>query len=140
MVQDELACDRIESWGEWNFMAKGVPVEKESYEGLEYDVVSVDLENRRIQADIIGYDQELKDVVQDAVRGLENEYGYLVSNVSDRMTAEENFPPKNLDGEVFWEEDEAWMLNTSEFQTVSEGLFGYDVLSRGYEQITAERC
>ena len=140
MVRDELACNRIESWGEWNFMAKGVPVEKEDYEGLEYDVVSIDLENRRIQADIVGYDQGLKNVVRDAVGGLENEYGYLAPNVSNRVTAEEDFSPENLDGEVFWEEDEAWMIRTSEFQAVSEGLFGYDILSRGYDRIEAGRC
>lgn len=140
MVRDELACNRIESWGEWSFMAKGVPVEKENYEGLEYDVVSIDLENRRIQADIIGYDQSLKNLVHEAVGGLEKEYGYTAPNVSRRMKSEKDFPPDNLEGEVFWQEDEAWMLRTSEFQNVSEGLFGYDILSRGYDRIDAEEC
>lgn len=141
MIRDELTCNKIESWGEWNFLAKGMPVEKEGYEqDLVYDLVAVDLENRRIQADIIGYDSRINELMRESVGNLENDYGYLTPNVSGRMAYERGFHPPELEGSVFWEDDEAWMLRTSEFESVSNEIFGYDVLSRDYERIQADDC
>lgn len=144
MIMDELACNKIDSWGEWNFLAKGVPVERQGYEDLEYDLLVVDLENRRIQADTVGYSTWVQGLVGEAVENLENEYGYLTSSVSTKMAQEEGFEPARLGEEgnpqVFWSEDEEWMLRTSEFESVSQELFGYDILSQGYDRIDQELC
>jgi hypothetical protein len=144
MVRDELACNKIDTWEEWNFLAKDVPVEKEGYEDLNYDILVVDLENRRIQADTLGYPTRIGDLVSEAVGNLENRYGYMTPTVSVKMAHDDDFDSPNLgepgEPQVFWEEEEEWMLRTSEFDSVSDELFGYDVLSRGYDRIDAERC
>ncbi len=134
-IRDELAANKISSWGEWNFLAKGVPVEKDSVERTEYDVLAVDLENRRIQADIIGYDSQVQELMQEAVSSLENQYGYLTPRVSNRMVQEDDFDPEVLEGEVYWTDEDDWMLRTSEFDSVSREVFGYDILSRNYDRI-----
>ncbi|MFB6242271.1 MAG: hypothetical protein ABEJ36_05745 [Candidatus Nanosalina sp.] len=144
MVRDELACNKIESWGEWNFLAKDVPVDKQGYEDLSYDILVVDLENRRIQADTFGYPTRVSDLVSEAVDNLENQYGYLTPSVSVEMAHDDDFYSPRLgdpgEPQVFWSDDEEWMLRTSEFDSVSRELFGYDVLSRGYDRIDAESC
>ena len=135
-IRDELASNKISSWGEWNFLAKGVPAERETAgDSLEYDVLAVDLENRRIQADIIGYDSRVQDLMQEAVSNLENQYGYLTPRVSNRMVQEDGFDPEVLEGELYWTDEDDWMLRTSEFDSVSREVFGYDILSRNYDRI-----
>lgn len=135
-IRDELAANKIDSWGEWNFLAKGVPVERETAgDGLTYDVLAVDLENRRIQADTIGYNSRVQEMVQEAVSNLENQYGYLTPRVSNRMVQEDDFDPEVLEGELYWADEEEWMLGTSEFESVSREVFGYDVFSKGYDRI-----
>ncbi len=134
MMQDEITLDRIQSWGEWNFLAKDVPVELEDFPEASYDVVTVDLENRRIQADIIGYDADVKEILQRTVNELDNEYGYIAPNISGRVRRGDDFPPKPVDGRTFWIDEEAWMLETSEFQEVTDKLFGYNPCGR-YDRI-----
>lgn len=137
MIQDEITMDRIQSWGEWNFLAKGVPVGHEEFPEASYDVVTVDLENRRIHADIIGYDSDIKEILHRTVNELENEYGYMAPNVSTSVAGREEFPPPSLEGNTYWTEDEAWMLETQEFQDVADSLFGYNPRHR-YSLIDTE--
>jgi hypothetical protein len=144
MVRDELVCNKIDTWEEWNFLAKDAPVDKEGYEDLNYDILVVDLENRRVQADTFGYPTRVSDLVGEAVESLENQYGYLTPSVSVNMAHDDDFDSPRLgepgEPQVFWEQDDEWMLRTSEFDSVSHELFGYDVLSRGYDRIDGETC
>lgn len=135
MMIDELVRDRLNTWAEWDFLAKDVPVEKNNFQDEVYDVLTVDLENRRIQADIIGYSNKMSELVHEAVGSLDKEYGYAVPSVSQRMTFQEDFPSESFEGRIFWDEADEWKLETTEFQNVSQALFGYDVLEQGYSQI-----
>lgn len=137
MVRDQLVIDRIESWGEWDFLARDVPVEKEGFE-VFYDVITLDMENRRIQADIIGYNNAVERNIQHAVEALENDYGYLVPHLSSEDVFESDFPPPEVGGAVYWTETDSWKLDTSEFEALSDNLFGYDILSRDYGRIDPE--
>lgn len=137
MIRDQLVLDRMETWGEWDFLARDVPVEKDDLEA-SYDVLTIDLDNRRIQADIIGYDSQVKDLIHQAVEGLENDYGYLVSNLTSDDFFGRDFPPEKVEGSLYWIEEDRWKLDTTEFGDLTDNLFGYDVLSRDYEKISRE--
>ena len=137
MMQDQLVLDRMESWGEWDFLAKDVPVEKDDIQA-SYDVLTIDLDNRRIQADVIGYDNVLERVVHDAVEAMENDYGYIVPHLASENIFGGDFPPQQVKGNLYWTEEDSWKLETSEFDSLSDNLFGYDILSRDYQRISPD--
>ena len=137
MVRDQLVIDRIESWGEWDFLARNALIERDDFDSF-YDVITVDLENRRIQADIIGYDNDIERHIQQAVDGLENEYGYMIPHLASEDAFGSDFPPKKIEGDLYWIENDEWKLQTSEFKDLSDNLFGYDILSRDYQRISPD--
>ena len=135
MIMDQLVLDRLETWGEWDFLVRDVPVEKEGLD-TSYDVLTIDMENRRIQADVIGYDRTVEESIQNAVKGLENEYGYIVPHLTSEDVFSNDFPPLQVEGDFYWRDTDSWKLDTSEFDALCDNLFGYDILSRDYERIS----
>ena len=135
MVMDQLVLDRLETWGEWDFLARDVPVERDGFD-TSYDVLTVDMENRRIQVDIIGYDNLVKESIKEALEGLENDYGYIAPNMTSEDVFSNDFPPRQVEGDLYWQDGDAWKIDTSEFDDLCDNLFGYDILSRDYERIS----
>lgn len=131
---DRLVEDKFRSSGDWDFLARDVPIEREEYEISGYDLVSLDLQNRRIMVEVIGYDPQMQEFLTSAVSDLEETYGYLIGENDPVSDFDEDFPD-SISGRVAWSDEDSWIMDTTEFERLSQTMFGYDVLDAGYERM-----
>ena len=131
---DRLVEDKFRSYDDWDFLAKDVPIEREEYGVSGYDIVTLDLQNRRIMVEVIGYNPQMQEFLTSAVSELEETYGYLIGENNPVSDFDEDFPDY-ISGNVAWSDEDAWIMDTTEFEQVSQTMFGYDILDADYERI-----
>lgn len=131
---DRLVEDKFRSSGDWDFLARDVPVKKGDYDVSRYDVVSLDLQNRRIKVEVIGYKPQMQEFLTSAVSELDNTYSYLIGQNNPVSGFDGGFPDP-IHGRVAWNEEDSWVTDTTEFDEVSQAIFGYDILEADYERI-----
>lgn len=131
---DRLVEDKFRSSDDWDFLAKDVPIEREKYDVSGYDIITLDLQNRRIMVEVIGYKPQMQEFLTSAVSELEETYGYLIGENNPVSDFDEDFPDY-ISGKVAWSDEDAWIMDTTEFEQVSQTMFGYDILDADYERI-----
>lgn len=110
-----MTYSKIEGWGEWDFLARGIETSRGYVDILLYDGV-----DRRIQVEHFDYISGAGDPFRELSKYLSGNWDVISVDVEPPYMDRDI----ELEGHFYWEEEDEKVLEQTDFRILARNLFG----------------